>query len=96
MPDHLVRASSFWIIFTRCWKLRALAARFGGASSMSRAVLAAAWLLLIGSLGSSFAAQRQIGANADAKGGLPETPWVGAALWLLVAGLVLASVTLLF
>jgi hypothetical protein len=84
-------AAAGWIV-----SVVLLAARFGGASSMSRAVLAAAWLLLIGSLGSSFAAQRHIGANADAKGGLPETPWVGAALWLLVAGLVLASVTLLF
>ena len=72
-----------------------LAARLGEASTTSRAALAAGWLLLLGAVGSAFAAQRHIGASLIDSGRPPDTPWAGPSLWLLVAGLVLATGSLL-
>lgn len=70
------------------------AVRLDGASIVSRVVVAAGWVALLGALGAAFAAQGRIGAGAG------ETVDVGragtAALVLLIAGLAFSAVSLLF
>lgn len=73
-----------------------LLARLGTATVPARVVIAVAWVLLLASLGAAFTAQARI--NADAPDG-PQAaagPAAAAALWLLIAGLALAAVSLLF
>lgn len=76
-----------------------LVARLDTATTPARAIMAVAWLLLLGSLGAAFSAQGRIGAQAGDVS--PDAPAGGeqasaAALWLLIAGLALAAVSLLF
>ncbi len=73
-----------------------LVARLGAMSGAARGVMAVGWVLLLGALGAAFSAQGRAGAY------LPDTrePFdvgVGAsvALWLLIAGLAVAAVSLL-
>lgn len=73
-----------------------LVARLGSATMPARVVIAVAWVLLLGSLGAAFTAQARIGAEA-ADGVSPSAgPAAAAALWLLIAGLALAAISLLF
>ncbi len=73
-----------------------LLARLGSATMPARVVIAVAWVLLLGSLGAAFTAQARIGAEA-ADGVSPSAgPAATAALWLLIAGLALAAISLLF
>ncbi|HXH25074.1 MAG TPA: hypothetical protein VNI78_07490 [Vicinamibacterales bacterium] len=70
--------------------------RLGDASIASRALLAAGWIALLAALGAAFDAQRRVGAavghgNQPIEGGRSGE----AALWLLVAGLALAAISLL-
>ena len=74
-----------------------LIARLGSASTVSRVVIAGAWLLLLGSLGAAFTAQGRVSASAvDATTAPHENSAGTAALWLLIAGLALAAISLLF
>jgi hypothetical protein len=70
-------------------------ARFENVSAMSRAALAAGWILLLAALGAAFTAQRHIG-TAAIDDGVPGTPWAGVSLWLLVIGMALSTVSVLF
>ena len=74
-----------------------LVTRLEAASTVSRAITAGGWVLLLGALGAAFAAQGRIGAY-DPDGRQPvDTGAAGAAaLWLLIAGLALAAMSLLF
>jgi len=71
-------------------------ARLDTAATPSRVVMAASWLLLLGALGAAFTAQGRVSAQA-AEGASPveSAPAGAAALWLLVAGLALAAISLL-
>ena len=63
------------------------------ASVPSRVVLAAGWLLLLGSLGAAFSAQGRVNADRIDK---PERADAGALpLWLLIAGLAATAISLL-
>ena len=63
------------------------------ASTPSRVVLSAGWLLLLGSLGAAFSAQGRV--NAD-RIDTPERADAGALpLWLLIAGLAATALSLL-
>ena len=73
-----------------------LLARLGSAGTPARVVIAVAWLLLLGSLGAAFTAQARIGADAPDAGSAGGGPAAAAALWLLIAGLALAAISLLF
>jgi hypothetical protein len=74
-----------------------LIARLGSASTVSRVVIAVAWLLLLGSLGAAFTAQGRVSASAVDATAAPHDGRAGtAALWLLIAGLALAAISLLF
>ena len=74
-----------------------LLARIGSVSPVSRGVLAASWLLLLGALGAAFSAQGRLGAYVpEGEGALDPGPGGAAALWLLIAGLALAAISLLF
>jgi hypothetical protein len=73
-----------------------LVVRLGSASIASRSITAAAWLLLLGSLGAGFSAQGRVGRYVPGDR-VPEVDLAGtAALWLLIAGLALAAASLLF
>jgi hypothetical protein len=74
-----------------------LVTRLGTASPSSRGVLAASWLLLLGALGAAFTAQGKLSAY-EPGGDAPVDAGAGgaAALWLLLAGLALAAISLLF
>ena len=72
-----------------------LLARLATASTVSRVVIAAGWLLLLGALGAAFTAQGRVGASA-AEGTASDDGRAGAAaLWLLIAGLALSAISLL-
>lgn len=73
-----------------------LLARLGSATMPARVVIAVAWVLLLGSLGAAFTAQARIGAEAHDGVSSAAAPAAAAALWLLIAGLALAAVSLLF
>jgi hypothetical protein len=74
-----------------------LATRVGDVSLVSQMILLAGSLLLLGSLAASFSAQTKISAHIPRVDSAPETGSVGsAALWLLIAGLALAALSLLF
>jgi hypothetical protein len=73
-----------------------LVARLDAASVGSRAVMATAWVLLLGALGTAFTAQGRINNFSADAAGPPDAGTHGvAALWLLVAGLALAAGSLL-
>ena len=60
------------------------------ASLVARVCTASSWLLLLGALGTAFAAQRHVDADPPSvRGGM-------VPLWLLIAGLALAALSLLF
>ena len=92
---RLVAATAFvgWIA-----SVALLVTRLATASGISRGIIAAAWLLLLGALGAAFTAQGRVGgAAADSSGPPTDAGPVGAAaLWLLMAGLGLAAISLLF
>jgi hypothetical protein len=74
------------------------AAGAAGGTSISRAMLAVGWLLLLGALGAAFSAQGRVGASMpaasdDARALHP--PAAAAALWLLIAGLAITAVSFL-
>jgi hypothetical protein len=74
-----------------------LVARMSSASTVSRMVMAAGWLLLLGALGAAFSAQGRVGASAaDGTAALDNGSAGAAALWLLIAGLALSAISLLF
>jgi hypothetical protein len=74
-----------------------LLVRLGTASIASRAIMAAAWLMLLGSFGAGLSAQGRIGADVPAgERGVGHDPAATLALGLLIAGLALAPVSLLF
>jgi hypothetical protein len=75
-----------------------LVARLGTASGTSRAIIAVAWLLLLGALGAAFTAQGRVnGAAAGNTDAASDTGPIGAAaLWLLIGGLGLSAISLLF
>jgi hypothetical protein len=74
-----------------------LVARLGSASTVSRAVSAAGWLLLLGALAAAFSAQGRVDASSAGGDSKAQGDAGGsAALWLLVAGLALSAVSLLF
>ena len=66
------------------------------ASSVSRGLLAAGWLLLIAALASALKAQERINGERPDAAGSPAPGLPGrAALWLLTSGIALAAVALL-
>jgi hypothetical protein len=72
-------------------------ARLDGASVASRAITAAAWLLLLGGLGAAFSAQARLGAPRTGEIAPAAGESAGVmALWLLIAGLALSAIGLLF
>src|SRR5687767_5915876 len=73
-----------------------LVARVSSASTVSRMVVAAGWLMLLGALGAAFTAQGRVGAAASDGAAPPDNGLAGAAaLWLLLAGLALSAISLL-
>src|SRR5688572_14680048 len=73
-----------------------LVARIGSASTVSRMVIGAGWLMLLGALGAAFTAQGRVGASASDGTAPPDNGLAGAAaLWLLLAGLALSAISLL-
>jgi hypothetical protein len=71
-----------------------LVARLGVASTLSRAVLAGGWMLLLGALGAAFTAQGRVGTpetDRQVDTGIAGT----AALWLVIAGLAVSAISLL-
>jgi hypothetical protein len=73
-----------------------LVARIDSASTVSRMVIGAGWLMLLGALGAAFAAQGRVGASASDGNTLDNDRAGAAALWLLLAGLALTAISLLF
>lgn len=74
-----------------------LVSRLDTASVASRGVMATAWVLLLGALGTAFTAQARINNFSADASGPPDAGRNGvAALWLMVAGLALAAGSLLF
>ena len=72
------------------------AARSDLASSVSRGLLAAGWLLLIAALASAFKAQERINRERPDAAGSPAAGLPGrAALWLLTSGIALAAIAIL-
>jgi LPXTG-motif cell wall-anchored protein len=72
-------------------------ARLAAMSMASRSLSAAAWLLLLGSLGTAFSAQRRLStAVSDPSASLEPSTGDAVSLWLLIAGLAVAAVALLF
>jgi hypothetical protein len=70
--------------------------RLEAASTVSRALSAAGWLLLLAALGAAFTAQGRVSASVPNLNGPVEAGAAGAAaLWLLVGGLALAAIALL-
>ena len=65
-------------------------ARLAGMSTPARAAIAAGWLLLLGAIGAAFSAQGRINAESDSSGSST------AALWLLITGLAVTTLSLLF
>jgi hypothetical protein len=91
---RLVAATAFvgWIA-----SVALLVARLATASGISRAIIAVAWLLLLGALGAAFTAQGRVSAGAADPGPAPDAgPAGAAALWLLMGGLGLSAISLLF
>ncbi len=73
-----------------------LGARADEASTIARVALGGGWLLLLGAIGSAFAAQGRISASlSDHDSTLDAGPGAEAALWLLVVGLALTALSLL-
>jgi hypothetical protein len=72
-------------------------ARIGVLSPAGRGLSATGWLLLLGALGSAFAAQGRLGA-AVTDASAPITAGRGgvAALWLLIGGLAVSAIAILF
>ncbi len=73
-----------------------LVVRLSTASTTSRALIAAASLMLLGSLGAGFTAQGRVAGRGIAGESDSPDPIGAAALWLLIAGLALAPISLLF
>jgi hypothetical protein len=74
-----------------------LVARLATVSTASRAMMAVAWLLLLGALGAAFTAQGRVNAEGtDTRASTGSDPASAAALWLLIAGLGLSAISLLF
>lgn len=74
-----------------------LVSRLESASTLSRGITAAGWLLLLGALGAAFTAQGRINAfEPDGQGAIATGTAGIAALWLLISGLGLVAVSLLF
>ena len=74
-----------------------LVARLASASTASRALIAVAWLLLLGALGAAFTAQSRVTAETgDSRVSTGRDPAGAAALWLLMGGLGLSAISLLF
>ena len=69
------------------------AMRPDGALLAPRIAIAGSWVLLLGSLGAAFTAQARITPHGD--DAARHTPGGTAALWLLIAGLALAALSLL-
>ena len=71
-------------------------ARLGTASTNARAIIAVAWLLLLGALGAAFTAQGRVSAGpTDAFETARADRSAAVALWLLIAGLGLSAISLL-
>jgi hypothetical protein len=74
-----------------------LVVRLGSASPISRYVLAAGWLLLLGGLGAAFTAQQRSATfNPEEDRSFDAGPAGAAALWLVLAGLAVSATSLLF
>ena len=72
-------------------------ARLATATTTPRVMIALAWVLLLGSLGAAFTAQGRVSTAAtEANASSDVGPGGAAALWLLIAGLALAAISLLF
>jgi hypothetical protein len=73
-----------------------LGTRAGAMPVAARIVLAAGWVLLLGSLAAAFVAQSRIDAMVVSNDTSPSSgAGGGAALWLLIAGLALTAISLL-
>jgi hypothetical protein len=72
-----------------------LAARLDTASTISRIVIAAGWLLLLAALGAAFTAQGRVNTSGEGATPLDVDRAAGAALWLLIGGLALSAISLL-
>ena len=72
-----------------------LVTRLDSASTPTRAVMATAWVLLLGALGTAFTAQGRITVAPDAAGPPDAGRYSVAAMLLLLAGLALAAFSLL-
>src|SRR5687768_17617209 len=71
--------------------------RLATAATAPRVMMAAAWLLLLGSLGAAFTAQGRVSvAAADGSSSSDAGAGGTVALWLLIAGLAVAAISLLF
>jgi hypothetical protein len=73
-----------------------LLARLGTASTGARALVAVAWLLLLGALGAAFTAQGRVSADSADGAASGAAQSAALALWLLIAGLALSAISLLF
>jgi hypothetical protein len=74
-----------------------LVVRLESASIASRVVMAVAWMLLLGALGTAFTAQGRVNNFSADAAGPPDAGRHGvAAPWLLLVGLALAAGSLLF
>ena len=74
-----------------------LVMRLATASVASRALLAIGWVMLLGAMGAAFDGQRRVGGYVP-EGEQPLDAGLSgaAALWLLVVGLAIATISLLF
>jgi hypothetical protein len=72
-----------------------LVARLDVASALSRGLMVASWAMLLGALGAAFTAQGRVGAAPEGSPSTDAGPTGAAALWLLIAGLALAAISLL-
>jgi hypothetical protein len=72
-----------------------LVVRAATASMVSRGLMGAGWILLLLAVGAAFDAQRRIATFTADSEPAPSAGWSGAAaLWLLVAGLAIATIGL--
>lgn len=74
-----------------------LVIRLAAATVASRSLLVAGWVLLLAGAGAAFEAQRRVGSHVSDTGESPSAAsrTATAALWLLIAGLAVVTVSLL-
>jgi len=70
--------------------------RLGTLSVAARSLSAVGWVLLLGSLGAAFSAQKRLSMAANDPSPVEAGPGAVVALWALIAGLAVAGMALLF